>query len=117
MYWIASTLVCKSRSPDFVQAFMAIVMADNVSIDFYFYYFMLDPHISMYSGDLKSGIVWISNGKKEVGLQKVHGIWNLEAQPLEIQTNGSHFVKTIWNPDKNVQILNGTVLKWLGAEL
>ena len=78
MHWIGSTLVCKSRCPDFVQAFMAIVMADNVSIDFCFYYFMLDPHITMYSGDLISGIVWILNGQKEVGLQMIHRMWNLE---------------------------------------
>ena len=49
-----------------------------------------------YSGDLISGLVWILNGRKEVGLQMVwipKGIWNLEAQPFEIQTNGLHFVR------------------------
>ena len=49
-----------------------------------------------YSGDLKSGLVWILNGRKEVGLQMVsilNGIWNLEAQPLGIRTNAHHFDK------------------------
>ena len=49
-----------------------------------------------YSGDLKSDLVWISNGPKQVGLQMVwisNGIWNPEAQPFEIRTNGRHFVK------------------------
>ena len=38
----------------------------------------------------------ILNGQKEVGLQIVqilNVIWNLEAQPFEIQTNGRHFIK------------------------
>ena len=51
--------------------------------------------ISQYSGDLKSVLVWISNGQKEVGLQMVwisNGIWNPEAQPFEIGANGHHFV-------------------------
>ena len=51
-----------------------------------------------YSGDLKSGQVLISNGRKEVGLQMVqisNGIWNPKAQPFEIWTYGHHFVKTI----------------------
>ena len=48
-----------------------------------------------YSGDLKSDLVWILNGSKQVGLQMVwisNGISNPEAQPFEIQTNGRHFV-------------------------
>ena len=39
--------------------------------------------------DLKSELVWILNGQKEVGLQMVpilNGIWKPEAQPFEIQT-------------------------------
>ena len=50
----------------------------------------------MYSGDIKYGLVWISNGQKEVGLQMVqisNGIWNPETQPFEIRTNGHHLVK------------------------
>ena len=50
----------------------------------------------MYSGDLKSGLVWITNGQKEVELQMdwiLNAIWNLEAQTFEIQTNDRHFVK------------------------
>ena len=53
-------------------------------------------HVMNYSGDLKSDLVWISNGPKQVGLQMVwisNGIWNPEAQPFEIRTNGRHFVK------------------------
>ena len=74
--------------------------------------------ISTYSGDLKSGLVWILNGQKEVGLQMVqisNGIWNPEAQLFEIQTNGRHFVKTFWNLDKNIQILNGPVFEMIGT--
>ena len=58
---------------------------------------------ALYSGDLKSGLVCISNGIKVVGLQTVrnsNGIWNLEAPPFEIQTNGRHFFK---NHLKSVQ--------------
>ena len=43
--------------------------------------------VTVYSVDLKSGLVWILNGHKQVGLQMVqifNGIWNLEAQPFEI---------------------------------
>ena len=43
-----------------------------------------------------STLAWILIGPNEVGLQKVqisNGIWNLEAQPVEIRTNGHHFVK------------------------
>ena len=50
----------------------------------------------MYSGDLKSGLVWITDGQKEVELQMdwiLNAIWNLEAQTFEIQTNDRHFVK------------------------
>ena len=50
----------------------------------------------MYSGDLKSDLVWTLNGPKEVGLQMVwisNGIWNPEAWPFENQINGRHFVK------------------------
>ena len=50
----------------------------------------------IYSGDLISGLVWILNSQKEVGLQMVrilNGIQNPEAQPFEIWTNGCHFVK------------------------
>ena len=56
----------------------------------------LDPSCTHYSGDLKSGLVWILNALKEVGLQMVwilKGIWNPEAQPFEIRTNGCHLVK------------------------
>ena len=43
---------------------------------------------------MKSGHVWISSGQKEVGLWMVwilNGFLNLEYQPFEIRTNGSHF--------------------------
>ena len=46
-----------------------------------------------YRGDLKSGLVWILNGRKKAKLQMVqilNGIWNLKAQPFVIGTNGSH---------------------------
>ena len=53
---------------------------------------------------MKSGLVWILKGQKEVGLQMVrssNGIWNSEAQPFEKgqmatilkRANGHHFVK------------------------
>ena len=45
--------------------------------------------------------VWILNGQKEVGLQMVwisNGIWNLEAQPFENRTNGTHSVVGIQIP-------------------
>ena len=48
------------------------------------------------SGDLKSGCIQILNGQKEACfqmVQKSNGVWNLEAQPFEIWTNGCHFVK------------------------
>ena len=54
------------------------------------------PQNPIYSGDLKSRLVWILNGQEEIGLQMVqilNGIWDPEAQPFEIQTNGCHFVK------------------------
>ena len=37
----------------------------------------------------------------------LHGIWNPESQPFEIQINERILSKTIWNPDKNLQILKG----------
>ena len=49
-----------------------------------------------YSGDLKFKLVLILNGQKEAGLQMVwilNGVWNPEAQPFEIWTNGRLFVK------------------------
>ena len=46
--------------------------------------------VSMYSGDLKSGQVWSSNGRKEVGLQMIPiPKWDLKAG-----------TPTIWIPDK-----------------
>ena len=55
------------------------------------------PYVkSFYRGDLKSVLVWILNGQKEVGLQIVpilNGIWNMETQPFEIFIIGHHFVK------------------------
>ena len=50
----------------------------------------------VYSGDLKSVLLWILNGQKEVELQMVcilNGICNPEAQQFEIRTTGSQFVK------------------------
>ena len=44
----------------------------------------------LYSGDLKSG------HQKVVGLKRIrisNGIWDPEATPFEIRTNGCHFVK------------------------
>ena len=48
------------------------------------------------SANLKSWLVWISDGQKEVGLQMFwtyYGIWDPEAQLFEVQTNRRHFVK------------------------
>ena len=50
-------------------------------------------NIKMYSGDLKSRCIRIWNGRKEVGWRMVqisNGIYNPEAGPLEIWTNGCH---------------------------
>ena len=61
-----------------------------------------------YSGDMKSGLVWISNTQKEVDKQMVqilNGVWNSEAQPFEIQTNGHQNKKP-----QNVQISYGLFL-------
>ena len=66
----------------------------------------------IYSWDLNSDLVRILKGPKEFGLQMVwisNGIWNPEAELLEIRTNGHHFVKNHWNQDKNIRILNGWV--------
>ena len=54
--------------------------------------------------------LFLCGGRKEVGLpivQNLNGIWNLEAQLLEIWTNGHHFVK---NHLKSGQ-------KWLDLEM
>ena len=64
------------------------------------------------SGDLKSRLVWILNGQREFALQMVKNlnwIWNSEAQPSEIWTNGHHFVK---NHLKSGQ--KGLDFEWLG---
>ena len=48
------------------------------------------------SGDLKLGLVWISNGQELVELQMVwilNGLRNPEAKPFEIQTIHCYFVK------------------------
>ena len=59
----------------------------------------LNNELVQYSGDLKSRLVRILDGCKWSGFWS--GIWNPEAQPFEIGTNGRHFVKTtIWNLDK-----------------
>ena len=74
----------------------------------------------LYSGDLKSGQVQILNGQKEIGLQTVwilNRIWNPEAWPFEICTKATILSETIWNLDRNVQILNGLVFEWLGPKL
>ena len=50
----------------------------------------------IHSEDLNSRLVLISDGRM-AGLQLfqiLNGIWNLEAQPLEIWTNGHYFVKS-----------------------
>ena len=60
--------------------------------------------VTISSVDLKFGLFWILNGRKEVGLQMVqlsNEIWNLEAQPFEILTNGRHLVKHHLKSDKN----------------
>ena len=70
-----------------------------------------------YNGDLKSGLVWIFYGQKEIALQKVwilNGIWNPEAQPLKSGQLAAVLSKTIWNQDKNLPILNVPVFEWLG---
>ena len=77
---------------------------------------MLIVIIFQYSWDLKSWLVWISNGQKEVGLQRVwilNGIWNPEAQPFDIWTFGRHFVKNHLKSWQNIWISNGLVFKWL----
>ena len=69
-----------------------------------------------YSGDLKSGQVWILSAQKEVGLHMVwisNGICIPEAQTFEIQVNGCHLVKNHSKSGPNVQIWNGTLFKWL----
>ena len=56
---------------------------------------------------------------KQVGLQMVrisNGIWNREAQPLEIRTNGCHFVKNYLKSGKSL-VLNGLVFEWLGQAI
>ena len=59
---------------------------------------------------------WILNGQKEVGLQMVQiskGIWNREAQPFEIWTNGRHFFK---KHSKSVQsVQKCTDFGWSGV--
>ena len=65
-----------------------------------------------YSGEIKSGLVWISTGQKEVGLQMIrilNGIWNPEVQPFEIRTNLSHFFE---NHFKSGQLCQD--FKWSG---
>ena len=47
--------------------------------------------------DLKCGLVWILNGQKKVGLHLLNGIWCPEAQPFEVPTNDSYFVKNPLN--------------------
>ena len=52
--------------------------------------------LDLFSQDQRSDLVWVLNGPKEIGLQMVwivNGIWNPEAQPFEIRSNGRHFVK------------------------
>ena len=52
--------------------------------------------IPFYSGFLKLGLTQILKGQKKVGLQLVRiliGIRNPKAKPLEIWTNGCHFVE------------------------
>ena len=41
-----------------------------------------------------------------------NGIWNREARPFEIRTNGCIFFLIIWNLNKSIWILNGLILKW-----
>ena len=62
---------------------------------------ILKVQFSRYNGNLKSRLVRILNGQKEIGLQMVqikNEIWNLEVQPFEIQTNGCHFVQKHLKP-------------------
>ena len=72
------------------------------------------------SGDLKSWHVRISNGWKEVGLQMVlisNGVWNPEAQPFEILTNGHNFVKNYLKPGQKCPDFGWFSFKWLGTFL
>ena len=58
---------------------------------------------------MKSALVWISNGRKEVGLQSgliLNGILNPEAQPFVIKTNGCHFFQKPFES----RILNGDTI-------
>ena len=63
-----------------------------------------------YSGDLKLGLVWIFNVQKEVGLQMVWISMGSEIRKLNYLKSGhmaASLSKPIWNPYKNVRILNG----------
>ena len=73
---------------------------------------------SFYSGDLKSRLVWISNGQKEVGFQMVrilNGIWNLEAPAFEIQTNGRQFVNKYLKSGQNRSYFELSVFWMVGT--
>ena len=69
----------------------------------------LDPHCS---GNLKSGLVWISNGQKEL-VCKWSGFWKRseigKPEPLK-SGHMTSILSAIWNLDKNVWILNDPFL-------
>ena len=69
-----------------------------------------------YTGDLKYGLVWILNGQKRLcckwsGFQMGSKI--RKPDHLRSRQMAANLSRTIWNPNKNVQILNGLVFKWL----
>ena len=67
-----------------------------------------------YSGDLKSGLVWIWNGQKEVGLQMVwisNGIWSPEAKPFEIRTKWPPFCQKPFEIQTNISGFWMTIAK------
>ena len=63
--------------------------------------------LETYSGDLKSDLVWILIGPKEVGFWMGSEIW--KPNPLKSGQMAAIMSKTFWNLDKNVRILNGLV--------
>ena len=97
-WWHILTINVSSYSQEHIQYLVDYTYKNfNTGLEaWYLYHIICVTSFMLYSGDLKSDLVWISNGPKQVGLQMVwisNGIWNPEAQPFEIRTNGRHFVK------------------------
>ena len=69
--------------------------------------------VEYYSGDLKSGLVWIMKDRKEVGLQMVRILMGSEIRKpnnFKFGQMAAILSKTICNPDKNVRLSNGWVI-------